>query len=465
MTFINLRPKPSIFIKSIAEQGYTLESALADLIDNSITSSASEVNLVSGMMHGNHCMFIADNGDGMSDNTLLEALRMPSQSMENARLSKDLGRFGLGLKTASFSQARKVTVISKIENQDQYCAYCWDLKYLEEDWNLKKLDNNEIEQYLSAFNQRKSEANLNSTLNLSTLIVWEDLFKYDNVTLLDQHLMEETIGYLSLVFHRFLDRSSIRITIGNVDLRGFDPFPDDMSRMQKVRFYKDERFSVQGFILPYTVLKYKSGNGLKQWVIGNRTLSDMEGIYLYREDRLICFGGWARLQRRQQHLKLARLKIDIYNTHDKLFEINVAKSMMRIPQQFSKQILEIVRELSAQSKAVYFQRSVKTLFSDPQIKRESILNSHIDQTGVYFSVNENNQIYKSLLDSVMSKTNKKILRNYLLEIMKVLNTHVDNDNGEIEDLPKTRKDKFTDEEVRKLKEIGLSDFDIENLKN
>lgn len=465
MTLITLRPNPAYFIKSIAEQGYLLETALADLIDNSITAQAKEVNIFQSQIDDRDCLFIADNGLGMSDTTLLEALRMPSQSMEAIRDVKDLGRFGLGLKTASFSQSRKVTVISKSEEQDIYHGYCWDIENLNDDWQIKKLSQDEINRYVLCFLEKKSKANLSSNSELNTLVIWEQLFKDGNTKDADQYQLHDVIEHLSLVFHRFIERSSLRITVGNIDLVGFNPFPDEMSKMQLHRFYSDGSFTVQGHILPYAVLKNNTSVDLKKWLMNGKNLSDMEGVYLYREDRLIYYGGWAKLQRRQQYLKLGRLKIDINNAHDTLFQINVAKSAMLIPKSFSVQIREIITELAEKAKSVYFQRAPNQLKVPNNDFNKEILSKVIDKRGVFYAINQENLIYTKLIESLPSNLNKKILAGYLEHIIKTLNNYVNIDNGEIEEIIVEDKKILSREELIKLKELGLSDFDIKNLMN
>lgn len=197
----------------------------------------------------------------------------------------------------------------------------------------------------------------------------------------------------------------------------------------------------------------------------DKNLSDMEGIYLYRGERLIYYGGWAKLHRRHQFLKLGRLKIDIKNSHDALFQINVAKSMMQIPKQFKPQIGEIIADLAKQAKSVYFQRSPNNSKVTKNEINQDILSKVIDDRGVYFTINQENLIYQKLVESLPNSLNKKVLSNYLIHIVHTLNSYVNIDNGEIEEIISENKHSLSYEEKIKLKEIGLSDFDIKNLNN
>ena len=113
MEFEDVTPNPEYLIKSIAEQGYSLETALADLMDNSISANADKIEMLIRMDQEPFVLFLADNGDGMDEETLKSNMHFPSKSPDSFRNTSDLGRFGLGMKTASFSQTRKFTVISR----------------------------------------------------------------------------------------------------------------------------------------------------------------------------------------------------------------------------------------------------------------------------------------------------------------------------------------------------------------
>ena len=126
-------PNPEYLIKSISEQGYTLESALADLIDNSISAKASNIEVLTDLEDARFKLFIADDGDGMTETELIRNMKFPSALMEHIRDRVDLGRFGLGMKTASFSQTRRFTVLSKKKNDQYYHARTWDVDYLNTD--------------------------------------------------------------------------------------------------------------------------------------------------------------------------------------------------------------------------------------------------------------------------------------------------------------------------------------------
>ena len=131
-------PNPEYLIKSIAEQGYSLESSLADLMDNSVSANANKIEVLIKMEQEPFILFIADNGNGMDEEVLKASMQFPSNSPEEERNVFDLGRFGLGMKTASFSQTRCFTVLSRKKGTRNFSGRTWDVNYLKQvgKWRL-----------------------------------------------------------------------------------------------------------------------------------------------------------------------------------------------------------------------------------------------------------------------------------------------------------------------------------------
>ena len=130
-----VNPNVGNFIESIRDIGYSFEVAVADLIDNSLTAGCSNLEIV--LTPEPQLMFsILDDGGGMFEQELVEAMRLATRNPKEIRSKNDLGRFGLGLKTASFSQCRKLTVVSK--KDEKISARQWDLDYISEknEWLL-----------------------------------------------------------------------------------------------------------------------------------------------------------------------------------------------------------------------------------------------------------------------------------------------------------------------------------------
>ena len=120
-------PFAPVLMESTRAIGYSLEAAIADIIDNSVAAKAGKVQL-SFFPVGDAYVSILDNGTGMDDAQMNIAMQYGSKSPTETRDSSDLGRYGLGLKTASLSQCRVLTVISK--QGDQVIGRRWDLDYV-----------------------------------------------------------------------------------------------------------------------------------------------------------------------------------------------------------------------------------------------------------------------------------------------------------------------------------------------
>ena len=144
METINLPPDAAIIMESTRAIGYSLETAVADIIDNSIAAQASEVELIFSSDPDDEFVAIIDDGFGMSGETITTAMQYGSKNPLDDRQTADLGRFGLGLKTASLSQCRRLSVVSKQGNSLE--GRCWDIDYVinSKQWSLQILNQVEI---------------------------------------------------------------------------------------------------------------------------------------------------------------------------------------------------------------------------------------------------------------------------------------------------------------------------------
>jgi hypothetical protein len=414
-------PHPEYLIKSIAEQGYSLETALADLIDNSITAGANKIEILDSRENGALKMFISDNGKGMTFDAMLRNMQFPSSSMESKRDPSDLGRFGLGLKTASFSQTRKLTVISRaIEDASKtYRALTWDVNMLSSGvWQIIEESEEKIsllmDQYMMAESNRAGGF---IDFSPNTIIVWDGLYKYDRNSDIANNIesyndqMSNVREYLETVFHVYLSKETetLQIRINNLRLKHFNPFPEGkgVRKIKKEQIvFGDEVLTLEGFILPRDAIKEskESNNG---WVTKSKGLLDLEGIYIYRENRIILFGGWNGLIRRSPNLQLARLRVRFGNKNDDKLQLNVAKSKVVLP--FEKRIpfLRYIAELKDEAKREYFsvKHKAKALLNNP---KEPELFTKVP-TGTYMRTEINNDftLVEDLLESLKSEDKKK----------------------------------------------------------
>lgn len=344
--FEDVTPNPEYLIKSISEQGYSFEAAIADLIDNSISAGADKIEILIDTESEPFKLFLADNGCGMSESQLKDCMKFPSKSPDANREDSDLGRFGLGMKTASFSQTRKFTTISRSRGERHFYARTWDLELLKNNkWNLLINSAEDINNSLELYsNISQSRINEFPDFDPNTVIVWEGLYKFEQY--LEEKNRESALykeidkisEHLSLVFHRFMEKqdNKLQIRINNQLLKPFNPFPIKENDFRSLEFRKrkfgDDSIRIEGFILPSRSIQ-ENKQGLSIWTTKNRSLMDMEGIYIYRADRLILFGGWNGLIKKSPRLQLARLQVEIGNNADHLLHLNVAKSQVIIPLQ------------------------------------------------------------------------------------------------------------------------------------
>lgn len=480
---IEIVPNPELMIKSIAEQGYSLETALSDLIDNSITAEARKIQILSYEDGNNLKMIISDDGMGMKSDVLFNAMKMPSSDMEVSRNNSDLGRFGLGLKTASFSQTRKFTVISKLKSDNtNFIGYTWDVNLLKETgrWMIKCLDATEVYGYIDKYKTRNSRINNDEFKDFepTTMIFWEEIFKQSNISVLNEVLSNNVSNHISLVFHRFLEGLNrdnneiipkIAISINNKNIEAFNPFNSKLSELQQNLINDTSgNIYIRGYVIPKEILN--TPNDLKQQLLPNKSLSDLEGIYLYRENRVIYYGGWPKLLRRKQHLKLGRLKIDITNVHDKLFEINVAKSTFSIPKIYYRNFKNIVDDLDTKIHDVYFKKNVYQPRNKSDVNTKEVILQNITSKGVLYTMNEENLIYKSFVGNLSNE--KKIEINFLLKfLLKELNEQVNiNREISIEEFEQENNKKETNSQklniepkiLEKLKTLGYTEDEIKS---
>lgn len=268
MNTITLLPKASSLIESLRDIGYSFESAIADIIDNSITAKAKNVKIYFDFYNQNLTLAIIDDGEGMGEEELIEAMRPGSKNPLDDRDENDLGRFGLGLKTASFSQCRKLTVVSSVNTNK--VSTQWDLDYVAktEDWSLKILDDSEI----------KNIYKVDLLSDNGTLVLWQDTDRIiDNtVSSITEDAIYEKMSlvqkHLELVFHRYLKgKNKINIFINDEQLQPFDPFhsvhPATQELSEETIQIEESKIFIKPYILPhYSIISvqeydYYAGEG------------------------------------------------------------------------------------------------------------------------------------------------------------------------------------------------------------
>ncbi len=352
-------PSAARLTESLRDIGYDFPAAVADIVDNSIAAGARTVEVDIEADGAASRVSIADDGDGMGVYALLEALRFGSRRDYR---TGDLGRYGLGLKTASLSQCRSLTVVTRSARASKPIARRLDLDLIAEldDWLITTPAHWEIPE--SAL-RRLAEGS-------GTVVVWEQLDRilqsrpdsgWTRRRL--ESLIPKTAEHLSMVFHRQLERAGgaggLVILVNGTKLEPWNPFaPAEPGR----QILPEQRFEVSvgdvtGAVrLSRVVLPAKdmfSRPGEWDRLSGPRRWNRQQGLYVYRADRLVQWGGWAGLRGIDEHLKLARAALDFDTDLDPAFNINVAKMRVAIPIQLRQMLERPVHELCQAAEAAY----------------------------------------------------------------------------------------------------------------
>ena len=356
-------------IESMRAFGYSLSTAVADLIDNSITAGAKRVWVHFEWRGADSHATVTDDGRGMSESTLREAMRLGGRSPLERRDENDLGRFSMGLKTASLSQCRRLTVASRVRSAAT-AVRCWDLDYLGrpevDGWHLLRRAAHGSEERLRAIDE----------LDSGTVVLWELLDRVvGNAESTDEsahnrflRAIREVEEYLSMVFHRFISGSTpaLRIFLNTADderpVQPWDPFlgghPATIATPEESIALPEGIVRVQGFVLPH---KDRLEPEVHRLAAGPTGWNSQQGFYVYRNTRLLVPGSWLglgspRSWTKEEHYKLARIRIDIPNTMDSTWQIDVKKSTARPPATIRGRLKNLADRVRKQAREVYAHR-------------------------------------------------------------------------------------------------------------
>ena len=392
-------PDAGAMIETLRAFGYHFETSIADIIDNSISAEAKNIWIDCLWNGEKSTVSITDDGHGMSEKILITAMRPGSKNPLQERDDKDLGRFGLGLKTASFSQCRRLTVGSKSEGNETAVRY-WDLDYVNicGEWRLAKPNKENTPRVFSTLDQMKC----------GTIIFWEKIDRMtkgtdaENKKHKDHFLAQLDIlkSHLEMVFHRFLTKPpGLKIILNGREIKPWDPFLSTHPSTQHLPVesvkYGGKRIIVHPFILPHRSKmdddSYETAGGPGGW-------NEQQGFYIYRNNRLIVPGDWLGLGfRKEQHTKLARIMVDIPNTFDGDWKIDVKKSVARPPALIKDEFRRIARLTIEQAIDVYRYRGKA---NERNASSLSFPWSTSVQHGVYhYSINRNHPLVSDILQN------------------------------------------------------------------
>ena len=350
-----LPPRASVLVESLRDIGYSLQTAVADVIDNSLTAGARKVELHADTHAEDPAIGILDDGTGMTRGELLEAMRPGSRSPLEERTDTDLGRFGLGLKTASFSQCRRLTVITRRAGLTSCAVWDLDTVAARDRWIVELPDD---------------VARIPWSDRLAadgTLVVWQKLDRLvgpngqrDRGDLVRQ--LDETANHVEFVFHRFLSgredtEGSVKITLNDRELTPFDPFHSNHPATQH---QPEETFALAGqeVRIRSVTLPHHDKVSKADWTRygGSEGYLKNQGFYLYRNRRLIVHGTWFGLARQLELTKLCRVRIDMPSTLDAEWKIDVKKASAQPPPPVRERLRRIIDQLGIPSIRAYRQR-------------------------------------------------------------------------------------------------------------
>ncbi len=329
-------PKAGAMMEALRGLGYSTAAALADIVDNSISAGASEARLRFDWDGRDSRISILDNGRGMSDPELEAAMTLGTINPLDERAPTDLGRFGLGLKTASFSQCRSLTVASKREGGALVCLR-WDLDAIASDpeggWRMFEGPAEGSEHFLEPL----------SSLRSGTLVLWERMDRVVTAGSNFEHFAELAIDVesrLAMIFHRLIEghRTAFRLFVNDRAVAPWDPFmtghPAKPWESPVARIPTPPGLvEAQCHVLPHkdklSEDDFAKAGGPEGW-------TSQQGFYVYRNKRLLLAGGWLELGKgkawnREESHRLARIRVDIPNSADGDWKIDVRKSTARPP--------------------------------------------------------------------------------------------------------------------------------------
>ena len=392
--FHQLPPSAASLTASLRDLGYSLETAVADLIDNSISAEATEIDVFCDMSRSTPVLVIVDNGRGMLEDEVIAALRHGATDPRKKRGPKDLGRFGLGLKTASFSQCRRLTVVSTVKGK--HAGAEWNLDDVEknDEWLIAILDSDEI----------AAQPYFEDLGDTGTLIIWRDLdrlFEDETGRRRDEIVSEKlTIveRHLSLVFHRFLagevkGRRKLTIRINGHPITPFDPF---CRKNEATQILPRKPYGSRTWRSPcsptscHTTADCPLPNLI---IIRTEAISSpIKGAYVYRNGRLMAWGDWFRMVPKGEATKLARVQIDFPNSLDEAWTIDIKKSRARPPHAVRERLRQIIAKIAARSVTVHRGRGQR-LFQENEAP---LWERYADHGGIRFEINAEHPLVTSI---------------------------------------------------------------------
>ena len=359
-------PPDAHLLESMRAVGYSLEAAIADLVDNAVTANATLVDLIFSSEPVD-LVALLDNGSGMNEGEARQAMQLAGRSSVESRSAHDLGRFGLGLKTASLSQARELTIAS--HQGGEIIAYRWDLDHIARTrrWSLLRLEASEVNE-LPHVGRLRDQAS-------GSLVIWRELDHLRNQVGKGSAALDSAMSgvrdHLGLVFHRFIQGEHgkpLDLSINGSRIIPIDPF---LTTHRMSRPGPGESFSIDGetvTVQPFTIPRLAGlTKAQRDQVHAAGQLRDSQGFYIYRAMRLVIWGTWFRIQPKQDLAKLARVRVDVPNTLDHLWALDIKKSAAQPPPAVRERLRRIAERIVVPSRQVHEFRGISKKSHDGSV--------------------------------------------------------------------------------------------------
>lgn len=426
-------PAASPMIESMRAHGYSPATAIADIIDNSISAGAKNVWIKIHWAGSASYVSVLDDGCGMDESTLRNAMRLGSRNPLEVRDAKDLGRFGLGLKTASFSQCRRLTVASR-RHCEPVNIRRWDLDYLlaldVNDWRLLKKSAPGSEDCLTPLNN----------MDRGTIVLWEVLDRLvpsDTLSSNDAaherflRTIQEIKDYLSMVFHRYLEGSvpALKIFVNGQDdsrrICAWDPFMETHPSTQRTPVeqitHPDGDTFIQGFVLPH---KDKLTEEEATYAAGYNGWNSQQGFYVYRNRRLLVGGGWLgigsdKAWTQEEHYRLARIRVDIPNSQDMNWQIDVKKSTAKPPTWLRDRLKALAEQVRKQAREVFVHRGSYNLRT-PGIDITRAWLSRTVREKLVYQIDRTHPLVSAVSDVMLTDEQKRLFEAMLRTIEETI---------------------------------------------
>lgn len=443
-------------LQSMRSVGYSFETAVADILDNSITAGARRVEVKVDVAQGRF-VSIRDDGRGMSAAEALEALRLAGTARTGADGASSLGRFGLGLKTASLSQGRRVDVISRRGGVTTGLAWDMDMVIEHRRWVVDELDEERIAN-LPEYHRPLDGAD-------GTVVLWTKLdYLTSSATKVETHLSAKVKSlheHLGLVFHRYLaDHGGLEIVLNGQPVDPVDPFLSDLPRTQRTPIqsiaFAGAEVRLQGFTLPFMK---DIPAALRQRADLSTAMREYQGFYVYRNRRLISRGGWFNLRRKEELTKQARVMVDISDALDLLWQVDIRKARSEPPVTFREAVRPLMDSLVGRSEKVHTFRGRRASEPTPFARLWETVET---RDGVQFFVNPDHPAVSGI-SARLDDQGRALLQGLLEDLagcFPYYDTYLATAKSQLPETSRLSRDDVL-ERLRKLRGNGLSRAEVE----